>query len=184
MVDKPRCLIAGEWVVLEPLAGGSPSCLIARARGGCLEPFTRKVPVIWPLRWSIAVLIERGPSELLHHYVASGMLLGIKARVDAGSPEPAGACGPGPMSEIRGTTQSRQEVTWATLGWRSRAWRVMHAAWSVAQLWCLGAIWVSVLMRRRSRRLWAGVAFLFVEGGCAHCRPRRLPDRADAGGVG
>jgi hypothetical protein len=34
----------------------------------------------------------------------------------------------------------------------------------VAQLWCLGDIWVSVLTRRRSRRLWAGVAFLAVEG--------------------
>jgi hypothetical protein len=34
----------------------------------------------------------------------------------------------------------------------------------VAQLWCLGEIWVSVLTRRRGRRLWAGVAFLSVEG--------------------
>jgi hypothetical protein len=41
----------------------------------------------------------------------------------------------------------------------------VHASWSVAQLWCLGDIWVSVLTRRRSRRLWAGVAFLGVEGG-------------------
>jgi hypothetical protein len=40
----------------------------------------------------------------------------------------------------------------------------VHACWSVAQLWCLGDIWVSVLTRRRSRRLWAGVAFLGVEG--------------------
>jgi hypothetical protein len=35
----------------------------------------------------------------------------------------------------------------------------------VAQLWCLSDIWVSALKRRRSRRLWAGVAFLCVEGG-------------------
>jgi len=57
------------------------------------------------------------------------------------------------------------EVSWATLGGRARAWRVVHASWSVAQLWCLGDIWVSVLRRRRSGRLWAGVAFLLVEGG-------------------
>jgi hypothetical protein len=56
-------------------------------------------------------------------------------------------------------------VVWAALGGRARAWRVVHASWSVAQLWCLGDIWVSVLTRRRSRRLWAGVAFLAVEGG-------------------
>jgi hypothetical protein len=69
------------------------------------------------------------------------------------------------MSEIPGPLARNREVTWATLGWRARAWRVLHAAWSVAQLWCLGDIWVSALRRRRSRRLWAGVAFLCVEGG-------------------
>ena len=44
--------------------------------------------------------------------------------------------------------------SWATLGGRARAWRVVHAAWSVAQLGCLGYIWSS-----------ASVAFLCVEGG-------------------
>ena len=34
----------------------------------------------------IAALIERGPGELLHHYMESGMLLGIKARVEASGP--------------------------------------------------------------------------------------------------
>ena len=60
---------------------------------------------------------------------------------------------------------SHRGVTWATLGRQARAWRVLHAAWSVAQLWCLGDIWASALRRRRSRRLWAGVAFPLVEGG-------------------
>jgi hypothetical protein len=83
MVDRPRCLIAGEWLVLEPLAGGSKTRLIARTRGGWLVPLARKVPVIWPLLWPIAALIERGPGELFHHYMESGMLLGIKARVEA-----------------------------------------------------------------------------------------------------
>jgi hypothetical protein len=71
----------------------------------------------------------------------------------------SGAAGPAEVAP-----SSPRAVTWATLGGRARAWRVLHAAWSVAQLWCLGDIWVSVLTRRRSRRLWAGVAFLSVEG--------------------
>jgi hypothetical protein len=88
MVDRPRCLIAGEWLVLEPLAGGSKTRLIARTRGDWLEPLARKVPVIGPLLWPIAALIERGPGELLHHYMESGMLLGIKARVESSGPIP------------------------------------------------------------------------------------------------
>ncbi len=54
---------------------------------------------------------------------------------------------------------------WATLGGRARAWRVVHATWSVAQLGCLGYIWASALTGRRSPRLWASVGFLCVEGG-------------------
>jgi hypothetical protein len=69
------------------------------------------------------------------------------------------------MSEIGRAPSSRPAVSWATLGGRARAWRVVHASWSVGQLWCLGDIWASALKRRRSRRLWAGVAFLLVEGG-------------------
>jgi hypothetical protein len=68
------------------------------------------------------------------------------------------------MSEIGRTPSSHPVVGWATLGARARAWRVLHASWSVAQLWCLSDIWASLLTRRRSRRLWAGVAFLSVEG--------------------
>jgi hypothetical protein len=83
MVDRPHCLIAGEWLVLEPLDGGTRTRLIARTRGGWLEPLARKVPVIWPLLWPIAALIERGPGELLHHYMETGMLKGVKARVEA-----------------------------------------------------------------------------------------------------
>jgi hypothetical protein len=86
MVDPPRCLIAGEWLVLEPLAGGSKTRLIARTRGGWLEPLARRVPVIGPLLGPILTVIERGPGELLHHYMESGMLLGIKARVEAKGP--------------------------------------------------------------------------------------------------
>ena len=54
---------------------------------------------------------------------------------------------------------------WATLGRRAKAWRVVHASWSVAQLGCLGYIWGSAVTGRRSPGLWASVTFLCVEGG-------------------
>jgi hypothetical protein len=82
-VDPPRCLIAGEWLVLEPLDDGRRTRLIARTRGGWLEPFARRVPVLGPLLWPIAAVVDRGPLELLHHYMETGMLIGIKARVEA-----------------------------------------------------------------------------------------------------
>ena len=87
MVDRPHSLIAGEWLVLEPLDGGARTRLIARTRGGWLEPFSRRVPVLWPL----TALVERGPLELLHHYMETGMLKGVKDRVEAGhaSAQPA-----------------------------------------------------------------------------------------------
>jgi len=88
MVDWPRCLIAGEWLVLEPLAGGSKTRLIARTRGGWLEPSARRVPILWPLLWPIAALLERGPGELLHHYMETGMLKGVKACAEASGPIP------------------------------------------------------------------------------------------------
>ncbi len=87
-LDRPRCLIAGEWLVLEPLDAGARTRLIARTRGGWLEPFARKVPVFWPLLWPVAALIERGPGELLHHYMETGMLKGIKVRAEASHPHP------------------------------------------------------------------------------------------------
>ncbi len=55
-------------------------------------------------------------------------------------------------------------TTWATLGGPAKAFRLIHAAWSVAGLASLGYIWVSAARRRRSRRLAASVAFLAVEG--------------------
>jgi hypothetical protein len=87
-LNRPRCLVAGEWLVLEPLDAGARTRLIARSRGGWLEPFVRRVPVLWPLLWPVAALIERGPGELLHHYMETGMLKGIKARAEARGPDP------------------------------------------------------------------------------------------------
>lgn len=55
-------------------------------------------------------------------------------------------------------------MSWATLGGRARTWRLVHASWSVAQLACLSYIWLCALTGRRSRPLWASVAFLIVEG--------------------
>ena len=87
-LDRPRCLIAGEWLVLEPLDDGARTRLIARTRGGWLEPLARKVPLLWPVLWPVATLIERGPGELLHHYMETGMLKGIKERAEASRPNP------------------------------------------------------------------------------------------------
>jgi hypothetical protein len=57
-----------------------------------------------------------------------------------------------------------RRTTWADLGLRARAWRLLHATWSVAQLGCLGYMWACVVFRRRNRVLWASVAFLSAEG--------------------
>jgi hypothetical protein len=84
LVDPPRCLVAGEWLVLEPLDDGTRTRLIARTRGGWLEPFARRVPGLGPALWPLAALIDRGPLELLHHYMEAGMLMGIKARAESG----------------------------------------------------------------------------------------------------
>lgn len=56
-------------------------------------------------------------------------------------------------------------VDWAALGRPARAYRVFHAAWSVAGLASLGYIWACAATRRRDRRLWASIAFLSIEGG-------------------
>jgi hypothetical protein len=87
LIDPPRCLIAGQWLVLRPLDGGRRTRLIARTRGGWLEALAQRVPVLGPVLWPIAAVIERGPGELLHHYMETGLLEGIKARVE-GSPRP------------------------------------------------------------------------------------------------
>jgi hypothetical protein len=55
--------------------------------------------------------------------------------------------------------------TWAELGARARAWRLLHAAWSGAQLACLGLLWARLIQRRRDPATWAAVAFLAAEGG-------------------
>jgi hypothetical protein len=57
-----------------------------------------------------------------------------------------------------------RHVTWSSLGREARAFRLAHAAWSVAGLTSLGYIWACAATRRRNRRLWAGVAFLLGEG--------------------
>lgn len=72
-------------------------------------------------------------------------------------------------------------VSWSSLGYRARAWRVVHASWSVAQLAGLGYIWWSVLRRHRSPGLWAAVAFLLAEGvalliGRGNCPMGRVQD--------
>jgi hypothetical protein len=53
---------------------------------------------------------------------------------------------------------------WATLGTRARAWRAVHAIWSIGQLTGLGYIWGCALTGRRNARLWSFVALLLAEG--------------------
>jgi hypothetical protein len=91
LVDRPRVLVAGEWLVLEPVDGGTKTRLIARTRGGWLEPFARMIPLAGPLIARVAGLVDRWPLELLHHYMEAGMLEGIKARAEAGRAATAGA---------------------------------------------------------------------------------------------
>jgi hypothetical protein len=55
-------------------------------------------------------------------------------------------------------------MSWDELGTRARAWRVLHAAWSVAQLGSLAYIWACAVTGRRDARLWGSVAFLGIEG--------------------
>ena len=82
MIDRPRVLVAGEWLVLQPIDSGTGTRLIARTRGGWLEPFARMVPVVGPVVGPLAGVIDRWPLELLHHYMEAGMLQGIKARAE------------------------------------------------------------------------------------------------------
>ena len=65
----------------------------------------------------------------------------------------------------RATLGVADHVTWSTLGWRARTWRLIHAAWSIVGLVTLAHIWVSALLRRRDRALAASAAFLLIEGG-------------------
>ena len=55
-------------------------------------------------------------------------------------------------------------MSWTTLGGRARAWRVVHAAWSVAGLASLGYIWACAATGRRDKALVASVGFLCIEG--------------------
>jgi hypothetical protein len=62
-------------------------------------------------------------------------------------------------------TGAGRSVGWDDLTARAKAWRLVHASWSVAQLSCLAYIWACAVRRRRDRKLWASVTFLLVEGG-------------------
>jgi hypothetical protein len=54
---------------------------------------------------------------------------------------------------------------WSALPRKAKAWRVVHATWSVAQLSALGVVWTSVLRRRRTPGRWVSAGFLGIQGG-------------------
>ena len=55
-------------------------------------------------------------------------------------------------------------MRWRDLGWKAKAFRVVHAAWSVAGLASLVQVWACALGARRGGRLVASVGFLAIEG--------------------
>ena len=55
-------------------------------------------------------------------------------------------------------------MSWATLGYRAKSWRVIHAAWSQAGLASLAYLWACALTGRRDRRLAAALGLLSAEG--------------------
>ena len=55
-------------------------------------------------------------------------------------------------------------VSWATLGPAARAFRLVHAAWSVAGLASLGYVWACAVTGRRDRLLGGSAVFLLLEG--------------------
>jgi hypothetical protein len=88
-MDPPHYFHAGERLVLEPLDGGRATRVIARTTGGWLEPLARHVRIVGPVLWPIGAVIDRWPGELLHHYMETGMLKGLKARAESMPREPA-----------------------------------------------------------------------------------------------
>jgi hypothetical protein len=91
LADPPRALWAGEHLVLEPLDGGRRTRLIARTRGGWLEPLARRAPLVGGLIWPLFACLDRMPLELLHHYMEVGMLKGIRQRAESAHREGAAA---------------------------------------------------------------------------------------------
>jgi hypothetical protein len=87
--DPPRTLIAGEWFVLRALPNGQTRVLV-RTRGGWFERLARTAPIVGWLLLPLAAVIDRVPGELLHHYMESGMLRGLKARVEQSGAARAG----------------------------------------------------------------------------------------------
>jgi hypothetical protein len=65
---------------------------------------------------------------------------------------------------VDGGRSEHPGVRWATLGQRARAFRVVHAAWSVVGLSTLGYVWACAVTGRRDRLLAASIAFLSIEG--------------------
>lgn len=63
-----------------------------------------------------------------------------------------------------GRSERARKVRWADLPPAARAYRIFHAAWSVAGLAAFGHIWRCAVTGHRDRILWASMAFLALEG--------------------
>lgn len=90
------------------------------------------------------------------------------------------------VNRVEGADASSEIVlgqpSWGSLGLRARAWRIVHAAWSVAQLAALATIFGAVARRRRGPRVWVSAGFLVLEGagllvGGGDCPMGRVQER-------
>lgn len=68
------------------------------------------------------------------------------------------------VAAASGSPSQPAEVGWPALPLRARAFRVVHAAWSVAGLASVASIWAAAVRRSRGRGLVAAVAFVLLEG--------------------
>jgi hypothetical protein len=71
---------------------------------------------------------------------------------------------PAAFTRVVARASATEHPRWADLPLRARAWRVVHAGWSVLQLACLAQVWRAVITRRRSPLAWASAGFLAAEG--------------------
>jgi hypothetical protein len=63
-----------------------------------------------------------------------------------------------------GLSERARATRWTDLPPAARAYRVFHAAWSIAGLAAFGHVWRCAVTGHRDRILWASIGFLALEG--------------------